>query len=608
MTRSGQAPAIVVLDAAAVVCARKIVETLPGARLHGRLGRIDAADVFFDEATTHLADLFRAGTPIIAFCAAGIVIRALAPYLGDKRTEPPVIAMSHDGTSVVPLLGGHRGANRLAQQISETLGSTAAITTAGDTVFGLALDDPPEGWIAANPSAAKPIAAALLASEPVALNDPMGLADWLHAGDASWGASASETLAVHVSDKALGSDAGLVLHPPVLAVGVGCERNTDPAELLALVRQTLIDHGLAVGAVAAVVSIDVKADEAAVHAVAEALGVPARFYDAATLEAETPRLQNPSDIVFAEVGCHGVSEGAALAAVGSGGMLIVPKVKSQRATCAIARATASLDASNIGRARGSLTLVGLGPGTPLWRTPAADVAIAAATDVVGYGLYLDLIADRLNGKTRHDSNLTQEEARARRALDLAAEGRDVVLVGSGDVGIYALATLVFELLDREDRPDWRRVPVETVPGVTAMQAAAARAGAPLGHDFCAISLSDLLTPWEAIEKRLTAAADSDFVVSLYNPVSKRRREHLMKARSILLTGRGPETPVVLARNLGRDDESVTMVSLGDLTSDMVDMLTVVVIGSSNSRLVDHDGRARLYTPRGYAAKMEPLGS
>ena len=236
-----------------------------------------------------------------------------------------------------------------------------------------------------------------------------------------------------------------MLHPPVLVVGVGCARGAAPEELIELVETTLATRGLAAGAVACVASLDLKADEPAVHALAERLGVPARFFSAEELERERPRLATPSEIVFQEVGCHGVAEGAALAAAGADASLFVTKTKSAQATCAIARARLDIDPARAGRPRGRLTIVGIGPGQRSWRTPEATAALAAADDVVGYGLYLDLIADLIAGKACHTSELAEEEQRVRRALDLAAAGRRVCLVSSGDAGIYALATLAFEL-------------------------------------------------------------------------------------------------------------------------------------------------------------------
>ncbi|CAK0779722.1 cobalt-precorrin 5A hydrolase [Azospirillaceae bacterium] len=325
-----------------------------------------------------------------------------------------------------------------------------------------------------------------------------GWAPWLES--AHLPRSAAGPLVLRVTDRAeIGNDHTLIYHPPLLVVGVGCERGADPHEALDLVHATLRDAGLAEGAVAAVVSVDLKADEPAIHTVAAALKVPARFFDAPTLEAETPRLETPSEVVFQEIGCHGVAEAAALAATGVGGRLLVSKRKSARVTCAVARAPGPLDASVIGRRRGRLAIVGLGPGQTSWRTPEVDVLLRRSQDLVGYRTYLDMIGPLAEDQTRHDFDLGAEEARCRAALELAATGRAVALVSSGDPGIYAMATLVFELLGREERPDWRRVEIIVSPGISALQAAAARAGAPLGHDFCAISLSDLLTPWEIIE-------------------------------------------------------------------------------------------------------------
>ncbi|MDP6896481.1 MAG: cobalamin biosynthesis protein, partial [Rhodospirillales bacterium] len=472
----------------------------PGAEVHGLVDRVAQADVTFDATADHLRALFAAGRPIVGVCAAGILIRTLAPLLNEKYTEPAVVALAEDGSVAVPLLGGHHGANVLARALALATGGHAAVTTAGDIGLGIALDNPPAGWRIAEVARTKDVAAALLAGDPVSLRVEAGDAAWLTASGLSFLDGAD---GIRITDRAItAEDPALVFHPPVLVVGIGCERGADATEVIDLVEKTLADAGLAPSAVACVVSVDVKADEAAVHAAAAHLAVPARFFAPARLEAETPRLANPSDIVFAEVGCHGVAEGAALAAVGADGALAVEKRKSKRATCAIGRSIAPLDPTEIGAKRGCLSVVGIGPGSPAWRVPAATKALAAADEVVGYRLYLDLVDDVIVGKPRHDSALSEEEARVRLALDKAAEGKDVALVCSGDAGIYALATLAFELLDREDRADWNRLEIRVEPGVSAIQAAAARIGAPIGHDFCTISLSDLLTPWEEIVKRL----------------------------------------------------------------------------------------------------------
>ncbi|MEQ8355533.1 MAG: precorrin-3B C(17)-methyltransferase [Kiloniellaceae bacterium] len=596
---TGLAPAFIVLTPGGAALADRLKKSLPGAVVFGKRGRVSAVDDCFDDFTAQVRAAFLQGRAVVGLCAAGTLIRALAPLLADKRDEPPVIAVAEDGGAVVPLLGGHRGANDLAGTLAAVLDIAAAVTTAGDRRFGVALDAPPIGWRLGNPEHYKRFTAALLGGEKLRL---LGEAAWLCDGGLPFDDGGA--LTIQVTEKAgVPAPDCLVYHPARLSLGVGCERHAEPAELEALVRDTLAKAGLSPLAIAGVFSLDVKADEAAVLALAESLAVPARFFDAARLEAETPRLANPSDLVFREVGCHGVAEGAALAAAGTEGQLLVAKSKSQRATCAVALAPGIVDATQVGKGRGTLSVIGTGPGDPVWRTPEVEAAVLGATDLVGYGLYLDLLGPLAAGKARHGYELGEEEKRVRVALDLAAEGRDVALVCSGDPGIYAMATLVFELLERGGRADWRRIGVAVMPGVSALQAAAARAGAPLGHDFCTISLSDLLTPWAAIERRVTAAAEGDFVIAFYNPVSKRRTRQLAEAVAILRRHRRDDTPVVLARNLGRDGETVTILDLADLTPDRVDMLTVVLVGSSETRRVTRsDGGAWVYTPRGYAGK------
>ena len=495
----------------------------------------------------------------------------------------------------------------MAREFATELGGHAAITTAGDVSLGFGLDDPPPGWAITDGTDYKSFSASLLSGTSVNLVTEVGDCDWLMAGNLSLDDTADLTIRVTDQHTSL-SDTQLVLHPPVLALGVGCERGCDLDEVYELVKKTISNAGLSKQSIACVTSIDVKSNEKAVLALAEKLGVPARFFSASELEALTPRLKTPSDVVFAEVGCHGVSEGAALAAGGVDAELIVPKIKSARVTCAIARSPKDINVKTVGRARGKLTIVGIGPGASDWRTPAVTKALTKATDVVGYELYLDILGGLIDGKERHQSELAQEEDRVRRSLELAAGGRDVALVCSGDAGIYALATLVFELLDREKDTDWNRIDISVEPGVSAIQAAAARIGAPIGHDFCLISLSDLLTPWEEIERRLKAAADGDFVVGLYNPASKRRRHQLKIARDTLLTGRPPETPVIIARNLGRPTENVSVITLGELNPDHADMLTLVLIGNCQTQHFTAGENSWIYTPRGYAKKMKDLNT
>ncbi len=248
-----------------------------------------------------------------------------------------------------------------------------------------------------------------------------------------------------------------------------------------------------------------------------------------------------------------------------------------------------------------LYIIGTGPGGPEFLAPAAREAIGQCTDLVAYGLYLDLLGGLTAGKERHTRGLGEEIERARLALDLAAGGRTTALLSSGDAGIYAMAPVVFELLDREARPEWSGLDIQVIPGISAVQATAARVGAPLGHDFCTISLSDLLTPWETIETRIRAAGLGDFVVAFYNPVSRKRDWQLARAREILLQHRPAETPVVIARQVTRAQEDIRITTLAGLDPAQVDMLTLVLVGNRESRRTG----PWVYTPRGYGRKLNP---
>lgn len=598
-------PVVLFITASAEAIARKAAKAL-GAQLHGR-NPARPVDSDIDEVAPHLRSLFAAGHPIIGVCASGILIRSLSPMLSDKWREPPVIALAEDGSSVVPLLGGHHGANAIATKLGTALNANVALTTAGELQLGVALDAPPKGWRLENPRDAKPAMAALLAGAPARLS---GAADWLQHLHPRVELSVSTAPGAPVILFVKGVEP-LVYRRQAFVLGVGCARNCPADELIALVQQTLAVAGRSVFELASINSLDLKSNEAAIHALAGNLNIPAYFFPAAKLEALTPRLSNPSDIVFAEVGCHGVSEAAALAAAGPAGVLDIVKTKSANATCALAR----IDTLKEGQPRGSLAVVGIGPGKADWRTPEASRLIAEAEKLVGYGLYIDLLGPLAAGKTSKVFPLGGEEDRCRYALERAGEGYKVALICSGDAGIYAMGALVMELMDRSTENGGvtapaKRVEITNAPGVSALQAASARAGALLGHDFCTISLSDLLTPRDQVIQRLHAAAAGDFVIAFYNPVSKRRRTLLDEAREILLQHRPADTPVLLASNLGRPEEKLMRRTLATLETDEVDMLTVVLIGSSQSKMFqtgDSGAGAdgwHLYTPRGYAKKID----
>jgi len=587
--------------------------------LAGRIGPDHAPGETFTETMDHLRDLFLAGRPVVGICAAGILIRALAGHTLSKTAEKPVLAMSEDGQMVIPLLGGHHGANELAENLAGITGGVAAITTAGDRRFGVALDAPPPPFLLADASRAKPVMARLLAGEKLrlAVELPRGLEDleqrfrdWL--SPLPMDAAGNGPVLCLTLKPAQEVAADLVFHPAIVTLGLGASRGCPEAEMAALVQHGLAEAGIAVAAIRDVASVEVKADEAAIIALASGLGHRLRLFSAARLEEETPRLATPSAVVFAEIGCHGVAEAAALAAAGPASRLLLPKIRDAHATMALALDPSGMFRDSDSRHAGRVMLVGIGPGQSIWRTPEATAMIASADELVGYHFYIDLLGPVARGKKRRDFALGEEEARCRYALEEAARGRDMAIICSGDAGIYAMGALVYELLSRPEEDAGvsaaaRRVEVLTAPGVSALQAAAARSGAILGHDFCTISLSDLMTPWAQIETRIDAAGIGDFVIAFYNPVSRRRREGLARAREILLRYRPASTPVVLASSLGRPEEEIRFRDLGSLAVDEVDMLTVVMVGASTSQVIDHRGGQAVFTPRGYAKHLDRKG-
>jgi cobalt-precorrin 5A hydrolase/precorrin-3B C17-methyltransferase len=390
-------------------------------------------------------------------------------------------------------------------------------------------------------------------------------------------------------------------HPPCLWIGLGCERDTSESLLERLVEETLRQHGLAVEAVAGLASATRKGDEPALLALAARRGWPLRLYEAERLAAVP--VPTPSPVVARELGTPSVAEAAArLAAAESGGtlataapLLVAKQIgRAEPGERGAATLAVALSPQQWAPARGALHLVGSGPGRLDALTGEARAALAAAAVWVGYGLYLDLLEPlRRPDQLRRDGRLTEERQRCVEALALAEQGVTVALVSSGDSGIYGMAGLALELwlqLPLAERPAFA-----VHPGLSALQLAAARVGAPLMHDFCTISLSDRLTPWEVIERRLRAAAAGDFVVALYNPRSRDRDWQLQRARDLLLEGRPASTPVVLARQLGRAGERVSLHELASLPIEAVDMLTLVLVGNSTSRVQD----GWMVTPRGY---------
>ncbi|HKA83441.1 MAG TPA: precorrin-3B C(17)-methyltransferase [Acidimicrobiales bacterium] len=526
----------------------------------------------FEHVHGDLAATVRARwTDVDAFvlcCATGIAVRVVGPLLDDKSTDPAVVCVDEADRFAVALCGGHAGgANDLARQVAALLDATPVVTTATDAAGVPALDALP-GFVAMGDVAG--VARAWLDRGPPAIGRTL---DWpvpFRAGDGPH--------RVMVTDQVINPGPGqVVLHPPSLVVGVGASSDAPADAASGLLQRALAGAGLAAESVGEVATLDRRAGDAVVTA----LHHPVRAFDAATLAAVD--VPHPSPIAAAAVGTPSVAEAAALAAAGPGAELVVAKQKAAAATVAVARRR---------RPPGRLTVVGLGPGHPRHRTPAAAAAVRGADVVIGYEPYVEQCADLVSpAQLVVRSPIGAETDRCAESLDRAAGGANVALVCSGDPGVYAMAGLAHQLAPRHGGP-----PIEVVPGVTAAAAAAALLGAPLAHDHAVVSLSDLLTPWRVIERRLQAVAAADVAVALYNPRSARRTWQLDAARSILLDGRPPATPVGIVTDATRPGERVILTTLADLDPTVVGMLSIVVVGSTATTVVD----GRIVTPRGYA--------
>ncbi|UCJ17581.1 precorrin-3B C(17)-methyltransferase [Pseudomonas sp. MM211] len=545
-------PAIVILGTSALATARRIQALYPQAVIHGLRERVDA-DQAYDDFGDTLRNLYRSGTPIIALCAAGIVIRSLAPLLASKGAEPPVLAVAEDASAVVPLLGGLGGVNRMAREIAATLETSAAITTSGELRFGTCLLDPPSGYALADLEQGKRFVSDLLGGESLRID---GTAPWLNEASLPLAEDAGRTVRITTEQRPAQADE-LLIHPRTLLVLV------DQADdLAAPIRQAFEDSRLAPKSLAALLAPQALMGDKRLTQVASDLAVPLRFVRAD--DGLPPRVHHSENLQLLQADSPEAAQG-------------------------------------IGRPRGRLSVIGLGPGAAEHMTPAVRRALDEAEDLLGYETYVKMAEPLRPEQVRHCSDNREELQRARHAFELAASGRRVVVISSGDPGVFAMAAAVLEALEEAGAPvDWNSVELEILPGVSAALATAAKAGAPLGHDFCLISLSDNLKPWAVIETRLDHAGAADLAMAFYNPISKARPWQLGRALEIVRQHRTPDTVVVLGRDIGRPAEALRVLGLGELTPEMVDMRTLVIIGSSQTRRFPRgDGGEWVYTPRSY---------
>ena len=584
-----------------------------------------------------VADLWSSHDGLIFALATGAVVRLIAPLLQDKATDPAVVVLDEAGQFAISLCGGHQGgSDRLAQTISHYLNATPVLTGAANhlNLPGIDVLGRPFGWVKGTGDWTG-VASAIARCEPVQVIQEAGTELWQahlpsdHPFQFGWpdvpalqpSQPPAPKARVWISpiQRRFSSAADMPKvqwHPRVLWVGLGCERGTSQALMEWAIAAICQSRHLAIDAIAGIATIDLKADEVGLVQLCQDHTWPLRCFTAADLGAIA--VPNPSKTVEKAVGTPSVAEAAAILAatkqpfsstpphlypatpfpshpVAPQGLCVAKKVvRHPDYPGAVTIAIAQAHQEYTGRT-GQIFLVGTGPGSLDQVTPAAKAAISQADAVVGYSLYIDLIRPLLHpGQIVEALPITQEQQRADRAIALANWGLSVAVISSGDCGIYAMAGLVLETLQARGW-DGQNPAVQSFPGISALQAAAARVGAPLMHDFCAISLSDLLTPWPVIEKRLQAAAEADFVVALYNPKSQKRTEQIAIAQRIFAQHRSPETPVAIVHSAYRPQEQIILTTVSAMLSQPIDMLTTIIIGNRNTRTY----RNKLITPRGY---------
>lgn len=547
----------------------------------------------FDDLGVWTGERFADSDALVFIGATGIAVRAIAPHVRDKFSDPAVVSVDEAGQFAVPMLSGHvGGANDLAREVAAAIGARAVVSTATDVNGLFAVDEwaRKQGLALVERQIAKEVSACLLDGGTVGFASDIAVEGALPSGVEEGPHELGIKVGLDTADCPFAHTLHLV--PRVVTVGVGCKRGTDAAALEAFVRGALANAHVSPAAVARVASIDVKRDEEAVLALARALGCEPVFYSAEQLAA-VEGIFASSDFVRAAVGVDNVCERAAVA---GGARLIGGKEAHEGMTVALGQDETSVrfDGGADGAAQTAddrvLLVVGIGPGGGSDLTRRAYEALESCDVIVGYTVYTDLLEKEFPDKEMLTTPMRREVERCKIALEHAQAGERVAMVCSGDPGVYGMAGLCYELAG-----EYPSVDIEVIPGISAAFGGAAVLGAPLMHDFAVISLSDLMTPWEKIAKRLELAAEADFVICLYNPSSKKRADYLQRACDILLRHKPASTVCGTVRNIGREGEESHVLTLGELRNTNVDMFTTVYIGNEQTMQLG----GSMVTPRGY---------
>ena len=552
-----------------------------------------------------LKDHWQNNNKLIFLGSIGAVVRLISPFVRSKENDPAILVMDSKAKNVITLLGGHKqGGDRFASELAAALEAEVICTSDSFTERRIPLDCFGEGWGWKRGGKNVDWRKLMISQSKEQKNivfQGKGSKLWQKLKGCSNFSflEKNDPISFKNIDLYIGHENKNICswHPPTIIIGIGCERNTDEKVIQRAINESLNQNGLSHLSISGLATIDKKNDEIGLLNLSKKNEWPIYFFSG--LELSQVNVPSPSNVVLNEMGTASVAEAAAILLGAQSGRLIQEKKIYYSNEDECGAVTIALVELSIPFAphKGELHLIGSGPGDLEMLTSDSRRALTRCSAWIGYTPYLNYLDSiRRPDQVRIDSELTFEKDRCQYALDLAKEGVKVALISSGDSGIYGMAGLALELWLNE-KIDSRPL-FQVHPGISSFQMAAAKLGAPFMHDFCSISLSDLLTPWDQIERRIKSAAIGDFVIAIFNPKSKKRDWQLKKTVDLLIEFRKPCTPVAIARELGRPDESIEIHTLETLPFDQVDMLTILVIGNSQSVIKDN----RFLTPRGYFSK------
>ncbi len=534
----------------------------------------------------------------------GASMRLITPLLSFKDKDPGVIVIDNKGLKIVPIIGSHQSnVQNIAFQICNLFGGEIIETNNSVEKNFLNIDSFGNQWGWKRSGDVKEWSKLVIKQ---ANNKEIFYSQL--SGNNLWKNSEAATTINQLSDKndkpndatfhiSIFSDHKNTWHPPTLWIGLGCERNTSKELIQDSLQNFLVSNNLSPLSIAGFASVDLKKNEQSILKISKENNWPIKFFTPE--ELSTINVPNPSNIVLNEIGTPSVAEAACILAAGEGSKLLKEKkifksidtLKTGPGAVTIAVAESK---NQYSPSTGEVHVIGSGPGDISYLTNDARKALSKCSIWIGYKMYLDLIKPLKRGdQVLIESNLTEEKDRCEKAIKLAEEGIKVALISSGDAGFYGMAGLLLELIqkvNKEIRPLF-----EVHPGISSMQLTAALGGAPLMNDFCSISLSDKLTPWESIEKRIAGALLGDFVITIFNPQSLGRKWQLKRAIELCLGYRPRNTPVLVGRQVGRENQSRSFFSLDSIPLKDIDMLSIIIIGNSKTTLVDNI----FLTPRGY---------